>query len=255
MEKIGSIVKIRYLCRTKANMDITSLHIESSDMSQDQQVSVKPLQDGRKMASGILSDSDSLSDYFDIAEEFQDSEQVSGSFVRFYTDELHRDFALVDLDDGRKTRVLKRYFKRFGKQALSLQRGDRLTLIKKNYSEKGQHTCWEVIALPVRAMMELPSDIREKLVEAPLHKPHWLELDTDFRRGDVEEGRIIKWLGPKFAPHYAIVEFADGATTRVSATSFRLSGKDIQDYKLNDTLTLKKVGFIPDENITKWQVI
>ena len=64
-------------------MDITSLHIESSDMSQDQQVSVKPLQDGRKMASGILSDSDSLSDYFDIAEEFQDSEQVSGSFVRF----------------------------------------------------------------------------------------------------------------------------------------------------------------------------
>ena len=81
-------------------MDITSLHIESSDMSQDQQVSVKPLQDGRKMASGILSDSDRLSDYFDIAEEFQDSEQVSGSFVRFYTDELHRDFALVDLDDG-----------------------------------------------------------------------------------------------------------------------------------------------------------
>ena len=236
-------------------MDITSLHIESSDMSQDQQVSVKPLQDGRKMASGILSDSDRLSDYFDIAEEFQDSEQVSGSFVRFYTDELHRDFALVDLDDGRKTRVLKRYFKRFGKQALSLQRGDRLTLIKKNYSEKGQHTCWEVIALPVRVMMELPSDIREKLLEAPLHKPHWLELDTDFRRGDVEEGRIIKWLGPKFAPHYAIVEFADGATTRVSATSFRLSGKDIQDYKLNDTLTLKKVGFIPVENITKWQVI
>ena len=236
-------------------MDITSLHIESSDMSQDQQVSVKPLQDGRKMASGILSDSDRLSDYFDIAEEFQDSEQVSGSFVRFYTDELHRDFALVDLDDGRKTRVLKRYFKRFGKQALSLQPGDRLTLIKKTYSEKGQHTCWEVIALPVRAMMELPSDIREKLLEAPLHKPHWLELDTDFRRGDVEEGRIIKWLGPKFAPHYAIVEFADGATTRVSATSFRLSGKDIQDYKLNDTLTLKKVGFIPDENITKWQVI
>ena len=104
-------------------------------------------------------------------------------------------------------------------------------------------------------MMELPSDIREKLVEAPLHKPHWLELDTDFTRGIEEEGRIIKWLGPKFAPHYAIVEFADGATTRVSATSFRLSGKDIQDYKLNDTLTLKKVGFIPDENITKWQVI
>ena len=194
-------------------MDITSLHIESSDMSQDQQVSVKPLQDGRKMACGILSDSDSLSDYFDIAEEFQDSEQVSGSFVRFYTDDLHRD------------------------------------------SEKGQHTCWEVIALPVRVMMELPSDIREKLVEAPLHKPHWLELDTDFRRGDVEEGRIIKWLGPKSAPHYAFVEFADGATTRVSATSFRLSGKDIQDYKLNDTLTLKKVGFIPVENITKWQVI
>ena len=91
-------------------MDITSLHIESSDMSPDQQVSVKPLQDGRKMASGILSDSDSLSDYIDIAEEFQDSEQVTGSFVRFYTDELHRDFALVDLDDGRKTRVLKRYF-------------------------------------------------------------------------------------------------------------------------------------------------
>ena len=236
-------------------MDITSLHIESSDMSQDQQVSVKPLQDGRKMASGILSDSDRLSDYFDIAEEFQDSEQVSGSFVRFYTDDLQRDFALIDLDDGRKTRVLKRYFKRFGKQALSLQRGDRLTLIKKNYSEKGQHTCWEVIALPVRAMMELPSDIREKLLEAPLHKPHWLELDTDFTRGIEEEGRIIKWLGPKSAPHYAIVEFADGATTRVSATSFRLSGKDIQDYKLNDTLALKKVGFIPNENITKWQII
>ena len=55
-------------------MDITSQHIESSDMSQDQQVPVKPLQDGRKMASGILSDSDSLSDYIDIAEEFQDSE-------------------------------------------------------------------------------------------------------------------------------------------------------------------------------------
>ena len=168
---------------------------------------------------------------------------------------MHRDFALVDLDDGRKTRVLKRYFKRFGKQALSLQRGDRLTLIKKNYSEKGQHTCWEVIALPVRVMMELPSDIREKLVEAPLHKPHWLELDRDFTRGIEEEGRIIKWLGPKSAPHYAIVEFADGATTRVSATSFRLSGKDIQDYKINDTLKLTKVGFIPDENITKWKVI
>jgi len=236
-------------------MDITSLHIESSDMSQDQQVSVKPLQDGRKMASGILSDSDRLSDYFDIAEEFQDSEQVSGSFVRFYTDELHRDFALVDLDDGRKTRVLKRYFKRFGKQALSLQRGDRLTLIKKTYSEKGQHTCWEVIALPIRVMMELPSDIREKLLEAPLHKPHWLELDTDFTSGIEEESRIIKWLGPKSAPHYAIVEFADGATTRVSATSFRLSGKDIQDYKINDTLKLTKVGFIPNENITKWQII
>ena len=48
---------------------------------------------------------DSLLDYCDTAEEFQDSEQVSGSFVRFYTDELHRDFALVDLDDGRKTRA------------------------------------------------------------------------------------------------------------------------------------------------------
>ena len=43
----------------KAYMNITSQHIEPLDMSQDQQTSVKPLQDGRKMASGILSDSDS----------------------------------------------------------------------------------------------------------------------------------------------------------------------------------------------------
>lgn len=109
--------------------------------------------------------------------------------------------------------------------------------------------------MPLHIMSALPAAIREKLVEAPLHKPHWLELDTDFDCGVEEEGRIVRMVGPKSAPIYAIVEFSDGAATRVSATSFRLSGKDIRAYQPEDTLRLKKLGFIPGDNITKWQVI
>jgi hypothetical protein len=159
-----------------------------------------------------------------------------------------------DLDDGRKTCVYQHYFKPYGNKAMLLQPGDRLTLRKKGYSQKLQHTSWEVKALPIRIMSNLSDKIKQKFVEAPLHKFRWQESDDEFERGVEEEGTIVKIL-TKSNPHHVMVEFSDGATTMVTKTGFIKSGKDICDYKEGDKITLKKVGYITSEGITKWQVI
>ena len=204
----------------------------------------------RKRSIGFVDDLDS---YYDAPEDFEELETVSGTFIGFIKDG-DREYALVDLDDGRKTRVYQHYFKPYGVKALLLQPGDRLTLRKKGYSQKLQHTSWEVKALPIRIISSLSAPIRQKFVEAPLHKFHWLESDDEFERGVEEEGTIFRILS-KSNPHHVLVEFSDGATTMVTKTGFLKSGKDIRDYAEGDKITLKKVGYITSEKITKWQVI
>ena len=90
--------------------------------------------------------------YYDNPEDFKEGEVVTGQFVRLY--QSHVWYALVDLDDGRKTRVSLKYFIPYGKAVYNLRQGDRLTLVRLQYSTKCHHSAWKVESLPFRARLQ-----------------------------------------------------------------------------------------------------
>ena len=194
--------------------------------------------------------------YYDGPDDFKEGEVVTGIFVKFYQ-ERHSDlgYALMSLEDGRKTRVSLQYLKRYWPAIDHLKYGDRLTLIRHGWSETHEHSVWEVKELPVR-IKTLLNDPPKPLIEQPTgpRLSAWPEEDEDFELGMKEEGRITKMLGTKSNPRFAIVEFSDLADTRVSRIAFEKSGLDIADFKPGDTLTLEKIGYIPEHHITKWNV-
>ena len=90
--------------------------------------------------------------YYDNPEDFKEGEVVTGQFVRFY--QSHICYALVDLDDGRKTRVSLKYFSPYGDAGYNLRQGDRLTLVRLQYSTKCNHSAWKVQGLPVIRLLQ-----------------------------------------------------------------------------------------------------
>ena len=90
--------------------------------------------------------------YYDNPEDFKEGEVVTGQFVRFY--QSHICYALVDLDDGRKVRVSLKYFSPYGKAVYNLRQGDRLTLVRLQYSTKCHHSAWKVESLPFRTRLQ-----------------------------------------------------------------------------------------------------
>ena len=104
--------------------------------------------------------------YCDKPEDFKEGEVVTGQFVRFY--EVKHDhvwYALVDLDDGRKTRVALKYFSSIGDAVCHLVKGDRLKLIRQQYSTKQQHSSWKVLEYPIRVLSQLEDDEKSLLLK------------------------------------------------------------------------------------------
>jgi hypothetical protein len=186
---------------------------------------------------------------------FYIGEIVSGTFVKFdKCGHYNKVYALFDLDDGRRTRVDVKYFKRMkGREAMFLP-GDRVTLQSRIYSTKHDQPSWFVRQTPMRLnnrklKIEYPTPIQRIL-----QNDNWLELDSDFEQGATEQGKIVKFKSLHGKRRFAIVEFDDGRATRVHRVSFEVHGYSIDDYQLGTCLVVKKVGFMPDRNITKWVV-
>lgn len=51
------------------------------------------------------------------------------------------------------------------------------------------------------------------------------------------------------------VKFPNNRTTLVSVNDFINSNKDIRNYKLNDSIRLKKIGFNDDLDRTVWEIL
>ena len=54
---------------------------------------------------------------------------------------------------------------------------------------------------------------------------------------------------------FAIVEFEDGAVTRVHRVSFEVANFSIDDFQVSDSLMVTKLGYMADRHTTKWIVV
>ena len=187
---------------------------------------------------------------------FYIGEIVSGTFVKFdKCGHYNKVYALFDLDDGRKTRVDVKYFKRMkGREAMFLL-GDRVTLQSRIYSTKHDQPSWFVRQTPMRLnnrklKIEYPTPIQRIL-----QNDNWLELDSDFEQGATEQGKIVKFKSLHGKRRFAIVEFEDGAVTRVHRVSFEVANFSIDDFQVGDSLMVTKLGYMADRHTTKWIVV
>ena len=89
--------------------------------------------------------------YYDGPDDFKEGEVVTGIFVKFYQ-ERHSDlgYALMSLEDGRKTRVSLQYLKRYWPAIDHLKYGDRLTLIRhdQDYAERSTEATYRATLWP-----------------------------------------------------------------------------------------------------------
>ena len=86
------------------------------------------------------------------------------------------------------------------------------------------------------------------------------DKNSNFTLGEIIEGKIsnIKKTKKKSGEYRIVsvlVKFPDSRITVVKANNFNTSNKNINDYNINDSIRLKKLGF--DDNIdrTIWQVL
>ena len=86
------------------------------------------------------------------------------------------------------------------------------------------------------------------------------DKNSNFTLGEIIEGKIsnIKKTKKKSGEYRIVsvlVKFPDSRVTVVKANNFNTSNKNINDYNINDSIRLKKLGF--DDNIdrTIWQVL
>ena len=205
---------------------------------------------------GRFRQSNSFSDYTRDDHSFYKGEIVSGTFVKFNKcGHYNKVYALFDLDDGRKTRVDVKYFKRMkGREAMFLP-GDRVTLQSRIYSTKHDQPSWFVRQTPMRLnnrklKIEYPTPIQRIL-----QNDNWLELDSDFEQGATEQGKIVKFKSLHGKRRFAIVEFEDGAVTRVHRVSFEVANFSIDDFQVGDSLMVTKLGYMADRHTTKWIVV
>ena len=129
---------------------------------------------------------------------FYIGEIVSGTFVKFNKcGHYNKVYALFDLDDGRRTRVDVKYFKRMkGREAMFLP-GDSVTIQFCSYSTKHEQPSWFIRKTPMRLnnrklKIEYPTPIQRLL-----SNDNWLELDSDFEQGGdgsaLSEPRTLLW--------------------------------------------------------------
>ena len=204
---------------------------------------------------GILRTSESQSEYTRDDHSFYIGEIVRGTFVRFgKCGHYKKVYALFDLDDGRKTRVDIKYFKELeGREAL-FQPGDRVTLQSCLYSTKHDQPSWFIIETPRRLHNKKLKITYPTPIQRTLPDDDWLEFDSIHQLGATKKGEIVQFKSYHGKRRFAIVEFDDGRATRVHRVSFEAGNFSIDDYQLGTCLVVKKVGFMPDRNTTKWIV-
>jgi len=82
--------------------------------------------------------------------------------------------------------------------------------------------------------------------------------DADFQPGEEVSGVISGFLCTKNKHlQYVFVDFPDGRHTRVHKRSFDISGSgrmNPQTLRRGDTITLRKVGYLPDRHNTCWVI-
>lgn len=164
-------------------------------------------------------------------------------------------YALIDLDNGQKIRVAKKYFNHWGYGAIDrLVPGDRLTLVRMTFSTKFQHYGWNILELPTRIIISADSEGNDLTA---LHEPNapkdWAEHDEDFENGVIVAGRITeikKMYRSKFL--YMMVELTDGRLTCVNRRAFIGSRFKPRDFAVGDVLTLRKGGFSHSAQLNNW---
>ena len=207
------------------------------------------------IGGGRFRQSNSFSDYTRDDHSFYKGEIVSGTFVKFNKcGHYNKVYALFDLDDGRKTRVDVKYFKRMkGREAMFLT-GDSVTIKFCYYSTKHEQPSWFVRNTPMRMNNKYLKIDYPTPIQRLLSNNDWLEFDSIHKLGAIKKGQIVQFKSLHGKRRFAIVEFDDGRATRVHRVSFEVHGYSIDDYQLGTCLVVKKVGFMPDRNITKWVV-
>jgi hypothetical protein len=207
------------------------------------------------IGGGRFRQSNSFSDYTRDDHSFYKGEIVSGTFVKFNKcGHYNKVYALFDLDDGRKTRVDVKYFKRMkGREAMFLP-GDSVTIQFCSYSTKHDQPSWFVRKTPMRLNNKYLKIDYPTPIQRLLSNNEWLEFDSIHKLGAIKKGQIVQFKCLHGRRRFAIVEFDDGRATRVHRVSFEVHGYSIDDYQLGTCLVVKKVGFMPDRNITKWVV-
>lgn len=196
------------------------------------------------------------SQYADGPDDFKEGEVVTGSFAAIHLDKYTRIwYVFVDLDDGRKTRVALKYFSSVGDAVYHWVKGDRLKLLRHQFSTKHQHSSWQVLEFPIRVLSQLEDAEKSHLLKPKnAYLSSWPEQDEDFDVGKLEDGHITSMIGSKKNPAFAIVELSDLTVTRVSRLALSHSGLRIKDFKPGDGLMLEKIGYIPEHHITKWNI-
>lgn len=86
------------------------------------------------------------------------------------------------------------------------------------------------------------------------------DRDSNFTIGEIIEGKIfnIKKTRKKSGDYRTVsvsVKFPDERITVVKANNFNTSNKNINDYNINDSIRLKKLGFDDNTDRTIWQVL
>ena len=124
-----------------------------------------------------------------------------------------------------------------------------------SYSTKHNQPSWFVRKTPMRLnnrklKIEYPTPIQRLL-----SNDNWLELDSDFEQGATEQGKIVKFKSLHGKRRFAIVEFEDGAVTRVHRVSFEVANFSIDDFQVGDSLMVTKLGYMADRHTTKWIVV
>ena len=207
------------------------------------------------MGGGRFRQSNSFSDYTRDDHSFYKGEIVSGTFVKFNKcGHYNKVYALFDLDDGRKTRVDVKYFKRMKGREAKFLPGDSVTIQFCSYSTKHEQPSWFVRKTPMRLNNKYLKIDYPTPIQRLLSNNDWLEFDSIHKLGAIKKGQIVQFKSLHGKRRFAIVEFDDGRATRVHRVSFEVHGYSIDDYQLGTCLVVKKVGFMPDRNITKWVV-
>ena len=88
------------------------------------------------------------------------------------------------------------------------------------------------------------------------YKYHPNDDESDYNLGATYRGKVRRTILTQSKHPRAIeVEFSDGRVTTVHKKSFDMSGTAIDFYPKGVAITLKKVGYMANQRITKWVIM